>query len=134
MVLCPSLNAGWVVGTFRGGGDTQILPAVIKFVWTFCCQRQWRYKNIFLEPAHSRLLMSDTRATLWNFQYLIFIILPEFMFQFYHFILFIIWSKILATPWRTIWTFSRSQNSDLPQSMRNYTLKQKWPINTFIWK
>ena len=41
MVLCYSINACWLVGSLRGGGDSQILLAVIKFVWTFCTQRWW---------------------------------------------------------------------------------------------
>ena len=27
------MNAGWVVGTLRGGGDTQTLTAAVKLVW-----------------------------------------------------------------------------------------------------
>ena len=48
MVLCHSINAGWVVGTLRGGGDTQTIPAVIKFIWTFLTQRQSGHEDIFL--------------------------------------------------------------------------------------
>ena len=35
MALCYSMNAGWVVVTFWGGGDTQTMLAVIEFIWTF---------------------------------------------------------------------------------------------------
>ena len=31
-----SMNAGRIVATLRGGGDTQTASAVIKFIWTFC--------------------------------------------------------------------------------------------------
>ena len=32
VVLCNSVNADLVVGTLKGGGDTQTLPAVFEFV------------------------------------------------------------------------------------------------------
>ena len=32
MVLCHSVNAGCVVGTLRGGGDTQTLPVVTEII------------------------------------------------------------------------------------------------------
>ena len=35
MVICHSINANWVVGTFSGGGDTVNLPSVFIFMWTF---------------------------------------------------------------------------------------------------
>ena len=72
MVLCHSMNAGWGVGKLRGGGDTQTLPAVIKFIWTFCTQRQWGCKNIFLAPAHT---LVPQQAISWKYNYLIFVII-----------------------------------------------------------
>ena len=33
--ICHSMNTGRVVRTFRGAGDTQILPSVNEFIQTF---------------------------------------------------------------------------------------------------
>ena len=41
MVLYQSVGAVSVVSTLIGGGDTQTLTAIIKFVCTFCTYRQW---------------------------------------------------------------------------------------------
>ena len=56
MVLSYSANAGWIVRTFRGSGNSRTLPAVIKFIWTFCTQ-QWQDTKtsslLLLAPVHA---------------------------------------------------------------------------------
>ena len=62
MILCHSINAGWVVWTLRGSGDTQTLPAIIKF--------QWGHWNITLapsrSPAHKSHLVKLFTARKWS--------------------------------------------------------------------
>ena len=68
MVLCHSMNAGWVVGILRGRGDTQILPAVINFIWNVCTQRQWECWHFALMPTfapHTRAIFET--FTTFNF-------------------------------------------------------------------
>ena len=69
MLFCHSLTAGWVVGTLRGGGDTQTLPAVIERVWTFCTRRWWEHKNILLINVLVPTSACSHRATWWKFHY-----------------------------------------------------------------
>ena len=59
-VLCYSMNASWVVGTPRGDGDTQTLPAVNELIWTFFHSKVMRMLKQFLSPNRA------PRATLWN--------------------------------------------------------------------
>ena len=70
-------SVGWVVGTHRGGGDTQTLPAVIKLVWTFALRNSGDAKassSCPLAPCTCwRPFAPDAKATLRNFHYLIFI-------------------------------------------------------------
>ena len=62
LFFCHFMNAGSVMGIPWGGGDTQIIPYAKEFIWTYCTQRWWGWKNLCSRP----------RATLWNFHYLIF--------------------------------------------------------------
>ena len=43
-------NTSWMLGTLTSGGDTQTLPGVIKFVWTFCRQRWGELKHLRHAP------------------------------------------------------------------------------------
>ena len=38
MVLCHFTNADWVVGALKDGGNTETLPALIKFIQLFTCR------------------------------------------------------------------------------------------------
>ena len=59
-----------VVGTLRGGRDTETLHAVIKKVWTFALTSGGDAKTSHLCPCtHSR---SSTWVTWWNFHYFCF--------------------------------------------------------------
>ena len=61
--FCSFMNAAWVLGTIRGGEDTQTLLAVWRKLWTSCTQRYWGCKS---------LVMCAQQASWWNFHTLIF--------------------------------------------------------------
>ena len=50
MVLCHSINAGWVVGIPWGGVDTQTPPCEKESVWTFCTHKWRRSKSLVPKP------------------------------------------------------------------------------------
>ena len=60
MLFCHYV--GWVIGTLRGGYDTQTLSAVIKNIWTFSTHR-WQAKKHLTRSLTS----CRARATWWNF-------------------------------------------------------------------
>ena len=62
MILCYSVKAGRVVGTFEGFRTTQtLLPTAIEFIETFCTQDVVEMQNIFLIHVHGPT--SETFAT-----------------------------------------------------------------------
>ena len=65
--LLPQIMGRWTVVEWWGhleAEDSQTLPTVIEFSWTFCTQRCWGHWNIFLlllvppVPLHSSPLIS----------------------------------------------------------------------------
>ena len=102
MVLCHSMNAGWVVGTLRCGGNTQN---------STCCNQ---IRHNFL---HSAVGILDPWATWWNFHYLTFFLLSKYevwvkvMFLHVSVILFIGMGVSDVTPCLAAWSNVPSRGS-----------------------